>query len=213
MADELAVIVGAGGHARVVAEALRPGAVSGHLTPSPDDQTDTTLLGPRLGDDSHIDDLASAGHVFVIGLGYVNGDGARIRADVVERLAKTKLLTVLHPSSNVSPSAAIGDGSFVAVGAIVGTNARLARAAIVNTGAVVDHDCHIGANAHIGPGAVLSGGVSIGDHTLIGVGATIVQGVSIGANVVVGAGAVVINDLADGVTAVGVPALPRGSRR
>ena len=200
------VILGAGGHARVVAEALQPRPVAGYLTPHEGVGPAAAVLGPRLGDDTAVGELAATGHHVAVGLGFVDRAGAASRSRLLEQLDGVQLVTVRHPQVIVSPSVVVGAGSFIGPGAVVGTGAELGRAAVVNSGAVVDHDCRIGDNVHVASGAVLSGGVSVGDHTLVGAGATVRQGVQIGSSVVVGAGAVVIDDLADGVTAVGVPA-------
>jgi len=203
MADAPLVIVGAGGHARVVLEALLPRLAVGHLSPEP---TDDRRLGAHLGGDDAIATLADGGHAFALGLGFVDAAGARRRAGVLDLLADAELVTIIHASAAISPSATVGAGTFVAAAAVLGTDVQVGRAAIVNTGAVVDHDCVIGDNAHVAPGVTLSGGITVGANTLIGAGATVIQGVTIGASVVVGAGAVVVSDLPDGATAVGVPA-------
>jgi acetyltransferase-like isoleucine patch superfamily enzyme len=79
---------------------------------------------------------------------------------------------------------------------------------IINTGARVDHDCAIDAHAHIAPGVTLCGNVHIGYGAHIGSAATIIQGVKVGPRAIVGAGAVVIGDVPEGVTVVGIPAIP-----
>lgn len=206
MADAPVVVVGAGGHARVVAEALLPRAAAGHLSPEP---AVDARLGPHLGGDDAIPALIGAGHAFALGLGFVDAAGATRRAGLLDLLAGAELVTVVHAAATVSPSAMVGAGTFVAAGAVLGADSRVGRAAIVNTGTLVDHHCVIGDNVHVAPGATLSGGVTVGANTLIGVGTTVIQGVTIGSGVVVGAGAVVVSDLPDGVTAVGVPARTR----
>lgn len=198
------VIVGAGGHARVLAEAAAPRVIAGHL--SPVESGAAGMLGPRLGDESAVADLAASGHQFAIGIGFVDLASALRRSSVLDGYIGVELATICHATSWMSPTARLDDGVFVGARAVVGTGTRVGRAAIINTGAIVDHDGDIGDNSHIGPGAVLSGGVTVGANTLIGVGATVLQGVRIGSNVVVGAGAVVVGDLDDNVIAVGVPA-------
>lgn len=197
------MIVGAGGHARVVGEAVGAGRLRGHVAPAP---ADDPLLGPWLGDDHAAADLAASGHRFALGIGFVDRPGSERRAAILDAWAPWPLVSVTHPTAIVSASAVVGPGAFVAAGAIIGTAAELGTGSIVNTGAVVDHDGRIGRNAHIAPGAVLSGDVLVGSGTLVGVGATVRQGVRIGRSVVIGAGAVVIGDVDDGVTALGVPA-------
>lgn len=204
------VMVGAGGHARVVAEALLPRRVIGHLTPENTDHRIESLLGDRLGGDDAAVGLAAAGCTFALGVGSVDRRSVDHRAELLETLAGCHLEVVRHARAIVSPTADLSGGSFIGPGAIVGTGARLAMGSIVNSGAVIDHDCRIGRNVHVAPGAVVSGDVTIDDDALIGVGSTIRQGLRIGSRVVVGAGAVVIDDLVDGVTVVGVPARPVG---
>jgi UDP-perosamine 4-acetyltransferase len=199
------VIVGDGGHARVVADALG-GTVVGHLTPRPEPAAATGVLGPRLGSDDDARALSQAGYRVALGIGFVDRAGALRRADLADRLTGVELAVVVHPASTVSPTATLGDGTFVGPGAVVGAGAAIGSASIVNSGAIVDHDCSIGRNVHIAPGAVLSGGVTVGDHTLVGVGAAVIQGVTIGARSVIGAGCVVVEDLPADVTVVGVPA-------
>ncbi len=207
-AERSVVMVGAGGHARVVADALLPKLPVGHL--SRDEETDVEhVLGPKLGGDERLDDLAASGHSFALGVGFVNRAGAARRAEIIDAIEATgtaDMLTVCHERAIVSPSATLGPGCYVGAGAIVGTGVSIAAGAIVNSGAVIDHDCRVGRNVHVAPGVVISGGVEIGSDTLIGVGATVLQNVRIGSRVVIGAGAVVLANVADDVTAVGVPA-------
>lgn len=199
------MIIGAGGHARVVVEALSTRRVIGHVAPA-NARIAATVLGPRLGGDEAIDALAAAGHEFAVGVGFVDHEGAKRRARLLETLGGVALVAVVHPSSSVSVSAVVEPGAFVAAGAVVGVGARIGRSAIVNSGAVVDHDCRLAANVHVASGATLAGGVTVGQHSLVGAGAVVRQDITIGSGVVIGAGAVVIDNVPDGATAVGVPA-------
>lgn len=201
------VIVGAGGHARVVAEAMSSSHVVGYIAPL-ETRSASAFLGPWLGDDSNAARLSSEGHHFALGVGFVDREGATHREAILASLANAELATVQHSTAIVSPSAIIAAGTFIGAGAIVGSGVEIGRGAIINTGAIIDHDCRIGVNVHIAPGSVLSGGVMIGDHTLVGVGSSVLQGIRVGDHVVVGAAACVTRDQLDDVTVVGVPALP-----
>lgn len=199
------VIIGSGGHAGVLADALGADVIAGYLAP---EDGRARRLGEWLGADDCSAELAAAGARFAVGIGFVDHPGAQRRARILAGYhhSGVDLAVVHHPSATVSASAVLEPGVFVAAGAIVGPGARLGVATIVNSGAVVDHDCVLGDNVHIAPGVTLSGSVQIGANTLIGVGATVLQGVQIGSGAVVGAGAVVLSDVASGATVVGVPA-------
>lgn len=201
-------VVGAGGHARVVAEALAlcgtPAA--GYLAPAP---SGAESLGTYLGDDRAIPELADRGYRFALGTGFVDAAGGTRRAALIALLRGMSLVTIRHPSAIVSPSAELGAGAFIAAGAVVGTRAVIGAGAIINTGALVDHDSRIGAGTHVATGARIAGGVTVGGTCLVGLGAALRQGITLGDHVVVGAGAVVVSDIASGETALGVPARVR----
>lgn len=114
--------------------------------------------------------------------------------------------TVIHPAAVISSTASISVGAVVMAGAVINADAVVGSACIVNSNAVVEHDCLLGDAVHVSPGACLAGGVVVGQCSWIGIGASVIQLKRIGSNVMVGAGAAVVTDLADGITAVGVPA-------
>jgi UDP-perosamine 4-acetyltransferase len=209
MAEAIAII-GAGGHARVVAEAILAGGLGllGHVAPDADQ---TGFLGTHLGDDVALPHLVANGVPFAIGIGFVDAAGAARRAAILAQLSAwgARLITVVHPAAVFSPSAVLGEGSFLAAGAMLGTRSRLGIACIVNTGAIVDHDAQVGPNTHIATGATLAGGITLGRDVLIGVGAVLRQGVMVGDRAVVGAGSVVLRAIGADTTAVGNPAKER----
>lgn len=209
MAEAIAII-GAGGHARVVAEAILPGGWSllGHVAPEADR---SGSLGPHLGDDLVLPDLVAKGVPFAIGLGFVDAEGAARRAGILARLTAlgARLVTLAHPTAVISPSATLGAGSFLAAGAILGTRSSLGIGSILNTGAIVDHDVQVGPNTHIATGATLAGGTTVGRDVLIGAGAVLRQGLTVGDRAVVGAGSVVLRPVAANKTVVGNPAKER----
>ena len=128
-----------------------------------------------------------------------------IRKKVVEKLTGDFGIAI-HPSAIVSPSAKIGEGTVVMAGAIINADAVIGKHCIINTGASVDHECVVGDYCHIAPHATLCGQVHVGEGTIMGVGSCAIPCVHIGSWCTIGAGAAVVKDVADGVTAVGVPA-------
>jgi len=207
------LIIGAGGHAAVVADALLAAGehVLGFTDADPSRHGQTLCGLPVLGDDRVLDDHTPATLALVNGIGgvgHVTGDPRR--RTVQERLAGRgwQFASVRHPAAVVSRFARVGDGAQLLAVSIVQTGAEIGDACIVNTGAVVEHDVKLGAWVHVAPRALLCGDVAIGARSHVGAGAVVRQGLRLGEDTVVGAGAVVVKNFAGGGLLVGVPAHP-----
>jgi sugar O-acyltransferase (sialic acid O-acetyltransferase NeuD family) len=195
------LILGAGGHGRVVADAAMGSGDWARVIASDGDParcrgeliSGVTTLPIQEG-------LALAAFVH-IAIGSSEG-----RAREAAAAAAVPLATVIHPKASVSPHAAVGEGCFIAAQAVVAPGARLGRCVIVNHGAVVDHDVSVGDFSHIAPLVALGGGVRVGSRVLIGSGASVLPGLRIGDDIVVGAGAQVCRDLSEPGVYAGVPA-------
>lgn len=202
------LLIGAGGHARVLLDALMlTGArVAGLLDADPGLAGGKVLGYPILGGDEVLRQREPGWCALVNAIGSTKSM-ARRRALYLELSAQGhRFASVLHPAATVSRHAATEQGVQIMAGAVIQACARIGVNSIVNTGATVDHDCRIGAHVHVAPGATLSGDVHVGDETHVGCGATVIQGVRIGARCTVAAGAVVLRDVPDGSTVAGVPA-------
>lgn len=204
----IVIIIGAGGHARVVADALlcagqrvlgfvdRDAALHG-----------SRLLGlPVLGGDEVLAQHDARGLQLANGIGGIEA-GPSTRQQVQARLqtAGWRFVAVRHPRAVVSASAVLGEGCQLLACSVVQPGARIGQGSIVNTAAVVEHDCRIGSWTHIAPRALLCGDVQCGDFVHVGAGAVLRQGVRIGNGTLVAAGAVVVHDVHGGLVA-GVPA-------
>jgi sugar O-acyltransferase (sialic acid O-acetyltransferase NeuD family) len=206
------VILGGGGHAKVVIEALR---AAGILDPVAIVDADPARKGmtiydvPVVGDDSELLSLKASGVTCAVaGVGGVKDNQLRRRVMQGAEKAGLVLAGVIHPSAIVSPSAKIAPSVQILAGAVVGPDTLIAEGALINTRSVVEHDCRIGEYVHVATGAVVAGTVFVNALAHIGAGATIRQDMQIGERAVVGAGAVVVRDVEAGQTVVGVPARP-----
>ncbi len=203
-------ILGAGGHARVVADAAEAagwGAVRMFDDAWPARATNGPwpVVGRR---DDLLADLAAYDGVIVA----IGDCRARLDHHRALREAGAPLRSVVHPRAWISPHAALGAGSVAMACAVVNVGAVVGEACILNTGATVDHDCRLGDGVHVAPGAHLSGAVVVGERSWIGVGAAVRQGITIGDDVMVGAGAVVVRPIPSRLTVVGSPARPHTPR-
>jgi len=204
--------LGAGGHARVVLDAIREVGefeVVGLIDLSESTSGQFVDGVEILGSESLLDGFYQRGirHVFN-GIGGVSD--TTLHADVYHRVAKQgfEFITVVHPRATVSKAVSVEAGSVLLAGAVINVGSIIGTNVIVNTNATIEHECQIGDHAHIAPGAILAGKVKVGGHAHIGAGAIIRQGLMIGNHAVVGAGAVVVKNVPAGTCVIGVPARP-----
>jgi sugar O-acyltransferase (sialic acid O-acetyltransferase NeuD family) len=209
------VIVCAGGHGAVVADILQRAHDAG-ADAVPIGFVDDTpeLLGTAVLGLDVLGPVASLGGIARDAVIVALGDNEARRA-VTEQLlaAGERLATAIHPRACIAPSATIGEGSVIAMGAAVSARVTIGRGVIVNTNASVDHDTVVGDFAHISAGATVGGSVRIGSETLIALGASVVSGTTVGARTIIGSGAVALADIPDDVVAFGVPARIRRGRQ
>lgn len=201
---EALVVLGSGGHAKVVVEAVLTSSPARSIILLDDAATsrDRSIYGiPVTGARDRLQSLR--GIPVALGIG---DNHARSQLLAWLRREGHQLETVIHPAAIIGRSVQVEDGAFVGAGAIAIADARIEAAAIINTAASIDHDCVIGEAAHVAPGAHLCGGVRVGARCLIGVGASVRPGIAICEDVVVGAGSVVVKDLTQAGTFVGNPA-------
>jgi len=195
------LIMGAGGHGRVVADAALLAGTWSRVIAS--DRDPRRCIGELLAGVPlvQLDEALAMADVVHIAI----GEGAS-REREAAALASKPLATIVHPRASVSAHARVAAGTFVAAQALMAPGASVGRAAIVNHGAVIDHDVRVGEFCHLAPLSAMGGGVQIGDRVLVGSGATVLPGMRIADDVTVGAGAVVREHLTAPGRYAGVPA-------
>ncbi len=204
------IIIGGGGHARVLADILlRQNDRYDLLGFADNDRSkwSTNILGkPVLGGDDDI--LGRLPDSFFLANGIGSTRETRKRAEIFSFFESKgyRFCDVISDFSYLSGDATYGEGLKLIAGAIIHPGCRIGKNVLVNTKASLDHDCVVGDHAHIAPGATLSGGVTLGAGVHIGSGATIIQGISIGEGSFVAAGAVVTGNLPENAVVAGVPA-------
>ncbi len=193
-------VIGGGGHAKVVVQAIN--AMGRSVAAIFDDNRsvwgNTILSAPITGPIARISEQSRLPTVIAI------GDNC-LRKTIADSLA-LDWFTIVHPHAYVDSSVTLGTGTVVLPGAIVQIGTTLGKHAIINTGALVDHDCVIGDFSHIAPGVCLAGGVVVGNGTLMGIGSLAIPATRIGDGATIGAGAAVVEDIPENVVAIGVPA-------
>lgn len=193
------VVVGAGGHAKVVIATVR--AAGGDVVAAFDDDRGRwgqRILGVPVKGPISNDKIGNAHAIIAVGEN-------RARQSLAERLHAT-WITVCHPSATIHSSVVLGPGTVVFAGSVIQPDTSLGAHSILNTAASIDHDCILRDFVHIGPGVCLCGGVTVDEGAFLGVGAKVAPNLMIGAWSTGGAGAVCVADVARETTVVGVPA-------
>lgn len=203
MAHKKLVIVGAGGHGKVVADIADKMNIYDEIY-----YLDDCLIGKEIGGKmvisgveyaiEHKDDVDA----------FIAIGNASIRQNIFNRYrgVGVTIPTLIHPNAVIASDVKIGTGTVVMAGTVINSGTEIGQGVIINTCASVDHDNVIGDFVHISVGAHLAGNVSVDHSTWIGIGAVVSNNISIIGNVVIGAGATVVNDIEEEGTYVGVPA-------
>jgi sugar O-acyltransferase (sialic acid O-acetyltransferase NeuD family) len=204
------LILGAGGHAQVVADILLRARDAGQrVDPIGYLDDDTALHGKVFLGLAVLGDTSALGRIPHDAVIIAIGDN-QIRRRLAEELASAgaPFFVARHPTAVIAPDVEIGPGAMICANVVVNTGVVIGAHVILNTACTVDHHNRVGNYAHIAPGAHTGGEVVIEEGALVGIGATVAPRVSVGAWATVGAGAVVTRPVPPGVTVVGVPAKP-----
>lgn len=201
------LILGAGGHARAVADLA---AECGWTVVGFTDLERGASHPEVIGRDPDAVLLFRDGTIDggIVGVG--NTALAR-RANLFQLLKESGIPvpTLVHPNAVVSRSCRIGEGSAVFPGSVLGAGVTVADNTVIYSGVVAEHDCRIGDHAYLSPGVILSGRVTVEAGAFLGAGAVVLPGLTVGNGAVVAAGAVVVTDVPAGETVVGTPARAR----
>jgi sugar O-acyltransferase (sialic acid O-acetyltransferase NeuD family) len=157
------LIYGAGGHARVVADAIQSGGdeVAAFIDDHPAAETIGNINVRTYEPESDIEAL------ILIGIGN-NAAREKIAASVVHQAG-----IVIHPRATIAGGVQIGSGTVILANAVVQTGAVIGKHVIVNANVCIDHDAviedyaHIYPNSYIGGGAMIKAGVTVGAGTIV----------------------------------------------
>lgn len=200
------IILGGGGHARVLLECLLLGGhpVLGFTAPTR--QPDLAPGIAWLGSDDALADHPPDGVALVNGIGSTGDTALRRNLHAALSGKGYRFRTLQHPSAVVSSlDVQLGCGCQLLAGSLVGPGVRLGDNVLLNSRAVVEHDCSIGAHSHVASGAVLCGGCQLGEAVHVGAGATLIQGITVGSGAIIAAGAVVTRNVEPLTLVAGVP--------
>lgn len=204
------VIIGAGGHAKVIADIILKRRelfnenlnIVGFLDDNFENLNYNKIFKiPILGKIDLIEKLESEKHYsYIIGIG-----SNTIRERIGNKYPYLNYYTAIHPTAVLGLDISLENGSVVMANAVINSGTRIGKHCILNTGSLVEHDVIIGDFCHVSPNSVLCGTIKIGDKCWIGAGSTVIQNINLGKNIIIGAGSVIIKDIPDNCTVVGNP--------
>lgn len=196
------IIIGAGGHGKVVADIAIKMNKWINVAFLDDDESIKTSMGFEvIGKTTDAYIYKDEADFFV-----AIGNNA-VREKVQENLMDEGLnvVSLIHPSAVIGTDVKIGIGTAVMAGVVINSSSKVGNGCIVNTSSSLDHDNRVKDYVHISPGVRTAGGVVIGKGTWLGIGSVVSNNVNICTGCKVGAGAVVIKDITIPGTYVGVP--------
>lgn len=196
------IIIGAGGHGRVIADIAQKLGAYETISFLDDGDAKETMGLPIVGKTADVEKYINTADIFVaIG-------NSQVRGEFIERLLSlgANIPILIHPSAMIGACVEIGVGTVIIAGAVVDPCVEIGKGVIVNQLASIGHDCKIGDYTHISAGVHVGGTAQMGKYTWVGIGASVKNNISICENCMVGAGAVVVDNISVCGTYVGVPA-------
>lgn len=189
------IILGAGGHASVVADSLsRQGRdIIAFVSPKPARNPRAFDNARHLKDEQELLSEYGPSEVYL-----VNGIGPQPHCELHAELFDTLTAheyhfpTIIDPLAHIGAHCEIQDGAQIMAGAIIQPFTKIGKNTLVNTGATIEHDCEIGDHNHIAPGAIICGGVKTSNQVFVGAGATIIPNITIGSHAIIGAGTTIV---------------------
>lgn len=144
--NEYLLIVGAGGHGRVVKET----AVAMNYFEKVDFLDDSSDIA--IGKCNDYKNFVNSYNYAFVAFG-----SNKLRMKWNEELIKAgfQIPILIEPTSYVSPSASIAIGSIICAKAVINTNVRIEKGSIISVGALIDHDSIVGEYSHINTGAIV----------------------------------------------------------
>lgn len=204
MTNKKLIIIGSGGHGRVVADCAEQTGIYQTIMflddcfPDRKKNYHWPIIGVADNFQQYISDCD-----FIVAFG-----NNRLRYKFLKKLqaVQASIVSIIHPSATVSPHTSIEKGVVIFANAVVNIGSEVSLGSIINTGATVDHDCSIKECVHISPGVNIAGGVNIGKFSWVGIGSTVIEGITLAENTQAGAGAVITESTKDNSLYLGVPA-------
>lgn len=176
--NEKVVIIGAGGHAKVIADIVirSNDELIGFLDDNISKETNIIENYKVIGTIKDAKELQQNDKKikFIIGIG--NND---IRKRISEEYS-LQYYTAIHPSAIIGLNARIEEGTVVMANSIINPDSKIGKHCIINTGTIVEHENTIEDYVHLSPSVTLSGNVKVAKLVHIGTGCKVKNNIKSG---------------------------------
>jgi sugar O-acyltransferase (sialic acid O-acetyltransferase NeuD family) len=141
---------------------------------------------------------------WVLAIGYLHMDK---RLELISELVGSgcKLLNLIHPSSYISNSSYLSNGTVVYPMCNIDKEVFIGKGVLLNNSVTISHNSEVQDGTYISPGVILSGNVKVGKGSFIGSGSIVSNNISIGENVHIGVGSVITKDIPNNSWVIGNP--------
>ena len=186
------IIVGAGGHGKVVYDIAHNSQRFSEIYFLDDDAAKREFYGASIigNSDDAISHVYDSSFVVAIGNNVVRSKIQKKLEDIGARI-----VSFIHETAVISNSVSVGKGSVIMPMVVINADTIIGDGCIINTACVIEHDSSIGDFSHISPNATICGTVSVGKYTWVGAGATIINNKKICDDIIISANSTVIRDI------------------
>ncbi|WP_461206127.1 PglD-related sugar-binding protein [Clostridium sp. DL1XJH146] len=145
------LIIGAGGHGKVVKEAAEALKIYNRID-FLDDNSELAI--------GRVDEYEKFSNVYQYA--FVAIGNAEIRNELVHKLSVLySIPSIIHPTAYVSTSVQLGTGCYVGTKSVLNTNSHIKDGCIIGIGALIDHDCVVGEYSYVNAGAIVKAGCRV----------------------------------------------------
>ena len=184
MTLKINIILGSGGHSRVILEnlyILKKNNIKVYDFNFSSTKKNT-ILKSKVNDFKKISkkEISKNNNLFL-----AIGDNS-IRKKYFDKFkTRIKVPNLIAKNSSISSYSKLGIANFFNHFCYIGANSK----------SLIEHDVKIGSHCHIGPNVKIGGGSSIGDNVMCGIGSIIINKINICSNVTIGAGSIITKDI------------------
>jgi sugar O-acyltransferase (sialic acid O-acetyltransferase NeuD family) len=150
------IIIGAGGHGKVVADAI----IKENKYELIGFADDNKLIGETVYLNYKVVCAIQAMEIQKFAAGFIIAIGNnKIRAEKFDDLKLTiQPIKVIHPFSCLANDISVGEGTVILAGAVINPGTKIGFNCIINSHVLIDHDCVLNDHVHIGQSVSLGSG-------------------------------------------------------